>query len=384
MPRRRTATVLALLLALAATALLGAGPAAAKPTPSRPPSLAPPPSGFFGIGPQDWLTDKDAAYMKAGGIETVRVLLDWGAAQPEQGGPVDWGGMDKNVAIAARHGLRVLAFVYDSPRWAGATGTTLPLGSPLIRAEWQHFLTAATERYGPEGDFWQEYGPNGVDTGQPVISNPLPIRTWQIWNEANFFYFTYPVSPVRYGRLLKISSPAIKAVDPGAQVITAGLFGAPDVGGKQGMPAAEFLSRMYRMRGIKKYFDGISLHAYVKNVAALKEVVSEYHSVAALNEDPVPMYITEMGWGSQDDPKVVSFERGYKGQATQLRKSYGWLLANREALNLKSVFWFSWKDRAGQCDFCDSVGLFGGGEGFDPKPAWYAFVHITGGSLRPE
>src|SRR5262249_1475424 len=105
--------------------------------------------------------------------------------------------------------------------------------------------------------------------------------------------------------------------------------------------------------------------------------------VTVANHDRIPLYITEMGWGSQYDPNVVSFERGYKGQARSLRKAYRYLLTERRALDLKGIYWFSWKDIPDSCDYCDSVGLFGGGEVFEPKPAWYALVGVTQGRLRP-
>ena len=67
----------------------------------------------------------------------------------------------------------------------------------------------------------------------PAVPRPLPVRTWQVWNEANFFYFAYPVSPSRYAKLLKLTYQEIKADDPIAKVILSGLFGDPDQGPKR-------------------------------------------------------------------------------------------------------------------------------------------------------
>ena len=103
------------------------------------------------------------------------------------------------------------------------------------------------------------------------------------------------------------------------------------------------------------------------------------------NHDPgAHLYITEMGWGSQNDPNVVSFERGKRGQVKELRGAYRYLIDNRRRLNLKGTYWFSWQDAPpGVCNFCDSVGLFHRGKRLRPKPAWHAFVGITGGRARP-
>jgi hypothetical protein len=94
------------------------------------------------------------------------------------------------------------------------------------------------------------------------------------------------------------------------------------------------------------------------------------------------LYITEMGWGSQRNPRRVAFEVGLRPQARELRRAYIYLIRNRRRLNLRQVHWFSWKDVAGSCNFCDSVGLFRRGQRFRPKPAWHSFVAITRGRLR--
>ena len=373
--RRHGAAVLG-LLCLLAIALPGGAVAAGKPSPE------PPPSGFFGVAPQDWLTDRDAEYMKAGGIESIRWPLEWAGAQPTKNGPYLWGQLDRTLMVATRHGLKVQPFIVGTPPWLAGSTLDLPLTSPEARQEWARFLEAAARRYGPGGEFWTEHAPGG-SSQEPPITTPMPITEWQIWNEANFFYFSNPATPQAYARLLRISSPAIKAGDPEAQVIMSGLFGLPGKRSGGNLPAAEFLRKLYRVPGIKNYFDAVALHPYAGTVTELKQMVEEFHAVTVQNHDEVPLYITEMGWGSQFDPNIVAFERGYKGQARSLSKAYRYLLANRVRLNLQSVTWFSWKDIPGSCDYCDSVGLFGGGEGFNPKPAWTAFVRLTHGRLRP-
>jgi hypothetical protein len=372
MKRRLTA---ALLLASLVVALFATTQGSATSSPR-------PPAGFFGIGPQMPFDDADASYMRAGGIESVRVLVSWGAIQPTAKGGYDWSALDGQVAVAARHGLRVLPFVFGTPRWLARKPTTLPVDTGKERAAWATFLQAAVKRYGPGGEFWVQHSP-GVVKYEPAIRTELPIRTWQIWNEANFFYFAYPVSPQRYAKLLKISSPAIKAVDPGAKILLTGLFGKPTAQGARGMPAADFLSALYRVPGIKSSFDAIALHPYAVDTETLEELVESLHKVTIENHDRPPLYITEMGWGSQNDFNTVAFEQGIQGQVRELRGAYGYLIENQRRLNLKGVYWFSWKDLADSCSFCDSVGLFRAGPRFKPKPAWHAFTALTGGRARP-
>jgi len=363
---------------------------------------APPPRApaeFFGIGPQTPLTEKDAEYMKAGGISIVRLAVPWSSVQSSSRGGYNWAALDQGVAVAARAGLRVLPFFYGTPHWISKP-TRLPVDSARARSAWTAFLTAAVHRYGPGGEFWAEHakgvqppGPSYEPAGpeyapaSPVRAEtpirPLPIRSWQIWNEANFFYFAVPASPSRYARLVKISSQAIKAVDPGAKVILSGLFAKPTAGGSRGMPATDFLDALYRVPGLKASFDGIALHPYAVDTETLEEYVEAFHEVTVENHDRVPLYITEMGWGSQNDFQQVAFEQGVQGQVRQLRGAYTYLLENRRRLDVKQVYWFSWKDIQGDCNFCDSVGLFHEGRGFRPKPSWHAFVALSRGRARP-
>jgi hypothetical protein len=366
---------IALIIACAAVAIFaGVQQGAAKPLPRAP-------VGFFGIDPQGALTPADIRYMKAGGIESIRVGLTWSEVQGGYGGEYNWSNLDHTVALAAAGGIRVLPGFYGAAPGV-ADYRRMPIQNARQRAGWTAFLKAAVKRYGPGGEFWAEHAPgNGVNY-QPAIQN-LPIRTWQIWNEANFFYFAYPASPSRYARLLVASSKAIKAADPGAKVILSGLFAKPTAAYPKGMPAAEFLEKIYRYPGIASRFDGISLHPYAIDTGILEEYVEEFHDVALENHDRVPLYITEMGWGSQPDFHQVAFEQGPQGQARQLRGAYDYLLENRARLDVKQVYWFSWKDIQGDCNFCDSVGLFHEGAAFSPKPAWRAFVQISLGRLRP-
>lgn len=359
--------VVAALATLGFAASAGAAPAAKLPR------------GFFGIAPQTVLGPEDVRYMRAGGIESVRVAFPWAGIQPTRFGGYDWSVVDPTIEVAARGGLEVLPFLAGTPKWLGRT-TALPV-SGRKRAAWIAFVKAAAKRYGPGGEFWRERRTAGID--YEAIPRPKPLRHWQIWNEANFFYFAFPVSPARYAKLLRITARALKSVQPGAKIVLSGLFGKPNARGRKGMPAAEFLERLYRVPGFRNQFDSVALHPYAIDARELEEMVEELSEVTTENRDRPGLFVTEMGWGSQNNFSEVAFEQGKRGQARQLRKSYGFLIENARRLNLKQVHWFSWKDAPLLCNFCDSVGLFRQGAKFRPKPAWHSFVRITGGRARP-
>lgn len=366
--------VVAAALAAALVTLLFVGGGSAAP----PPKL---PRGFFGIAPQTVLTPEDVRYMRAGGLESMRMPIAWSVVQPRRNGPYDWSSIDATIETASRGGLEILPFLAGTPKWLGRE-TTLPVHNAVQRRAWTTFVKAAAARYGPGGEFWRLHRTEGVNY-EPAITVPKPIRTWQIWNEANFFYFAYPVSVPDYAKLLKLTSRAIKSVQPGAKVLLTGLFGEPNAKGAKGMPASEFLEQLYRVPGIKSQFDAVALHPYAIDTAELERMVERMHEVIRENHDSPGLFITEMGWGSENNFAEDAFEQGIRGQVRQLRGAYGYLIENQRRLNLKQVYWFSWKDVGALCNFCDSVGFFREGARFRPKPAWHAFVRISGGRARP-
>ena len=357
--RTRTTT----LTALALVALTLIGPASAE---------ARLPRDFFGVVPQTALSSADTDRMRDGGLDVVRAPVFWRSVQPSPRSGYDWSGVDEAVAVTARSGLDLLPFLYGTPGWLGRE-TRMPIDSARQRREWAAFLRAAVERYGPGGQFWLEHGPTSGD-----YVPPRPIRRWQVWNEPNFFYFATPASPGRYARLVKLSHQAIARTDPRAEVILGGLFGNPKERPPRAMDATDFLDRLYAVPGIRASFDGVALHPYAASTEVLRELTEALRQVIVRNRDRrAGLYLTEIGWGSQRNPRRVAFEVGLREQARELRGAYGYLIGNRGRLNLKQAYWFSWKDRRGSCNFCDSVGLFRGGQRFKPKPAWHAFVRIA-------
>jgi hypothetical protein len=331
------------------------------------------PRDFFGIVPQTSLTAEDTNRMRAGGVDVVRLPVSWAALQLSANSAYDWAGMDHVVALLARSRLDLLPILYATPSWLSRRQTNLPVSNGRQRRGWAAFVRAVAERYGTRGSFWVEHGPGTPD---PVPRNP--IRKWQIWNEANFFYFATPASPGRYARLLKITSRAIRRGDRRAEVVLSGLFGNPKQRPPRAMDATRFLQRLYRVRGIKHTFDGVALHPYAANAEELRRLTEAIRRVMVRNRDRrAGLYLTEVGWGSQRNPRKVAFEVGWRPQARELRRSYRYLIRNRRKLNLKQVHWFTWKDARGGCSFCDSTGLFRRGDRFRPKPAWRSFVRIA-------
>jgi hypothetical protein len=346
------------------------------------------PAGFWGADPQSSLSGEQFQRLARGGVETVRIPIGWASVQPTENGQFDWSGFDNQVEEAAKAGIRVLPYLSGAPTWAvpekavPGTGGTLkaPAYLPVRgvgRTGWASFLTAAVARYGPSGSFWSEH------PGVPV----RPIREWQIWNEPNFKYFIAKPNPAQYGQLVKISHAALRAADPGAKVILAGLFSRPrgardrKTGKHKSLNwyASDFVTQMYKSTpGVKSKFHGAALHPYTVRAKELPEVAEEFRSTLKRQGDAGKgLWITEIGWSSGKPTPGNQFAKGPAGQARELRTAFGLLRKNQAKWKVKGVFWFSVDDAPGACNFCDGSGLFA--DGFHPKPSWFSYVQFAGG-----
>jgi hypothetical protein len=345
------------------------------------------PAKFWGVVPQETPSDEQFQTLKKGGVDSIRIPVEWSGVQPDRGGALNWSGIDGIVRRAANAGIEVLPFLSGAPGWAvpqvfvPGTGKTAkaPAHLPVTgfaATAWSNFLQGAVARYGPNGTFWAE---------NPIVPK-RPIRAWQVWNEENFKYFVAKPNPVEYGKLVKLSYAALKSADPGAQAILGGMFALPKgcrstKQPKQNYCAADFLDRMYaRTPGVKTKFNGVALHPYTGKYQDLTPEIEEFRDVLVENKDAAKgLWITELGWSSQPpDPLRNIFAKGRAGQAAQLKGAFALLTAKQLKWKLQRVYWFSVDDQTGICNFCDGSGLFA--QGFLPKKAWFAYVKAAGGT----
>jgi len=327
--------------------------------------LAPP--GFIGISPQGSDGSSDYALMEMAGIESARLPLYWGAIEPQPGDAYEphWSSFDNQVAMAAAHDIRIFPFLYGTPEWVAPYPTAEPVESAMQREAWIRFLRDAAERYGPRGEFWLE---------NPELPK-LPIRRWEIWNEENIVTFSHRPSPERFAELIRISGRLLHAIDPGSKVILGGFFGRP-LQTPPNVQSGDFLSRLYRAHRVKRFFDCVALHPYVADAAAMQPEIENLRRVMQVHNDAkTPLYVTELGWGS--DSFESRWERGPRGQARELNRAFALLTERRASWLIGGVWWFSWTDEPGACQFCDSAGLLT--QDREAKPAWYSFNAWTGG-----
>ena len=341
------------------------------------PTGGPLPRGFYGVNVDSTLTlrGKDFARMQRAGVRTLRMQFFWPAIQQSRRGPYSWAHVDFVVAEAAAHGITVLPTLFGTPPFETGCATRdcqvrLPIASARQRRGWSAFLRAAAERYGPHGTLWTEASRLEYH----------PIRTWQIWNEPNNFNaFGKPrATGGQYARLVERSHDVLTAVDPDAQVILGGMFGTPNATSNPQVTAWGFLRDVYAA-GAGPDFDGVAMHPYATNVRGVRDQLSHLHQVVATHGEPnTPMYVTEIGWGS-DSAHVDHFlVESPAGQAERLGKTFNLLLKNRARWNIQGIDWFSWRDPPpgkGLCAFCYSAGLYT--HGGQAKPSLRAYERFT-------
>jgi hypothetical protein len=331
------------------------------------------PAGFFGLNYyfKD-ITTADVLYLKKSGAKTVRWRMNWSHIEPSSG-HFDWSAADAVVGDLAAQGIRVLPVMWGSPGWVASSAITPPISTQKQRDAWSGYLRAAIKRYGPQGNYW-----TGSYRTQHPGKTPLPIDTWQIWNEANLSRAMNPPTPSTYAKLLTLSHTVIKQADPKAKVMFAGLLSHPN-----GASAWDFLRGVYQQPGARHAFDIMASNAYSSSVSRMLDDLGHIRQTMAANgQGPKPLWVTEVGWGS-DPVNSANFgqTKGMQGQRKILVQAFSALEQKRSAWRIGKVLWWNFRDPAGgkssNCSFCTSAGLLT--NDFKTKPAWSAFLNFTGG-----
>jgi hypothetical protein len=355
--RRTRSTVCCALLLVAVIAVAGASRAAAAPNP------------FYGVVSGHYPTQEDFDRTARAGAGTFRLSILWKYIEPSPG-VRNWYPMDKLVAMASRAGIHLLPTLFGVPSWISRDPSKPPIYNARQRAAWRRLLTDYASRYGTNGAFWRLY---------PEIPK-LPIVTWEIWNEPNLGgFFGGKPNARQYARLLKISSSALRAGDPNAKVLTAGVFPYHTI--KHTVDMVRYLNAFYRVRGVSNHFDALGIHPYARRPKLVLHWVRVARRIMRRHGDGrTPIWVTEFGWvtGGRrfgQSPLKSTFAQ----QAARLTRTYQLFEANASRLGIASAIWFSYTDidAPGPDFWTDRAGLFQlNGQ---PKPSWYAFAHVAGG-----
>jgi hypothetical protein len=264
--------------------------------------------------------------MEASGVQSVRTTFDWAAAQPVQGGPIDFTQTDALVAAAAARGMTVLPVIIYTPSWDAAPHDPGTLANPVDDTPYAAYAAALVHRYGPQGSYWSEH---------PATPR-LPIRRWQIWNEPNFNYYWRQPFAASYVKLLAAAHAAIHAADPGAKVVLAGF---PNL-------AWKCLDLIYAVHGAARDFEIVAAHPYTqqpRNVIRFLQFMRD--SMRRHGDSRKPLLVTETGWNSSRGHRPADnfcCQTDEPGQMAKVKAELPLLAADRRSLNLLGFYFYTW------------------------------------------
>ncbi len=290
----------------------------------------------------------------------------WGQVETSRG-TWSWGRTDSILTACHAAGLHVLVNITPFSRWdaeACGRGRDTYKALPCDRAAYRAYVRAVAERYRGKIDAYQ------------IANEPDHDAFWQDTAE-------------NYATLVAETAPVIKAADPHAQIVLAGIN------------TEDFLRRVVlaltKQSATTRYADALDVH--VLNFARPRlgrGAISTYRETDALLAmvrrvtagtpyAGAPVFITETSTYDGTPPNLPS-----QSLADQARESVR-LLAYPFARGVRAVFWTSlveWTTWSGNAAKFNAVGLInnpenGGSRGY--KPAYFAvqkFASMTRGFTR--
>ncbi len=330
----------------------------------------------YGISPQTTLTSTDFTQINSLKTDIIRQGLSWPGVQPAagnctaQGDACNWSFPDSQVGASAANGLETMLGIFGSPGFVESSVNKPPLNN---LGEWEQFITAAAQRYGPGGAYWSGPYQNAFGAGAPV----KPVRVWQIWNEqsSNQFFEPKP-DPKKYAKIFKPAAKAIHGVDKKSEVLTGGMF--PDTGPK-GIKIEPFLKTFLKDKKVRKELDGVSIHPYAKNAKELdKQTKGARKQMDKSGAKKTDIWVTEIGYASGGPKSQPVVKKNEKDQAKAITDAYKFLNKKDKKLGLAGIVYFTWQDvpeGIGFCRFCSFAGLLNTGGA--QKPAFNAYKKVA-------
>lgn len=243
--------------------------------------------------------------LKEMGFGYMVVQLSWANTEPQQG-DYHWGDLDNILYAAEMENLKLILRIVETPLWARKAGD-IATAPPRKMRFFRRFMKALATRA------------RGKVAGHVI------------WNEPNLSYEwgNRKPSPEGYVRLLKAAYRGVKAGDPQALVVTAGMattgggfsgcgvdISAPEVTISapytQGLLATgamndlQFICGIYRNGG-KGFFDALGSHPYgfaypprkkpsAVGGLAFRRVEEQREIMEAQGDGAQPIWALEFGW----------------------------------------------------------------------------------------
>ena len=238
------------------------------------------------------------------GVQWVRLDLRWRDFEPTDGA-IDFERLDASLQPFFDAGLDVLLVVASAPDWARTS--TDESGPPDNFQNYARFVGQVAERYVGRVDAYE------------VWTEPNLRREW---NSS-----VHTISAESYIDLLQQAYVAIKAVDPAAVVVSAGLAPTGFNDGVNAINDRLFLQALYQ-NGLADVSDAVGAHPggwanppdslccqpavgiethYEDPSFYFLETLNNYRDIMlAAGDGNTPIWVTEFGWGSSEDTAAPS------------------------------------------------------------------------------
>lgn len=225
--------------------------------------------------------------LKAAGLTHVRQYFPWREIEAQRG-VYKWDAWDRIVNAAQANGIQIVAVLHTAPAWSQREHERpMPGAPPDDFSEYARFV----------GDFARRYGD--------------AIDYYQIWDEPNVEpnWGMRNADPVEYAQLLIPAAQAIRAADPNAKIVLAGL--AMNLELHRPHPNYSeilFLRGLYEI-GAGKYFDIVAAKPYGmwtgpedrtvnSGVLNFSRLILLRDEMRQYGDHTKPVWAVEMGWNA--------------------------------------------------------------------------------------
>lgn len=257
----------------------------------------------FGYGVQVFLGQADLGAVVAQtaelGVSWAKIEINWRVYEQVEG-QISFTQLDALIDAFTAENIDLLLTVTGAPDWARSSESEE--GPPDDFADYAVFVGALAERYAGR------------------------VAAYEIWTEPNlrreWNSSTYPIGASAYADLLRAAYSAIKASDPAALVVSAGLSPTGFNDGINAINDRVFLEQLYdngladisdavgahpggwanppdstccaASEGVETHFEDRSFY-FLDTLNDYRQIMTRYGDTAT------PLWVTEFGWGSSAD-----------------------------------------------------------------------------------
>ena len=251
------------------------------------------------------VADRDLRLVEEAGLRWVKQEFPWRELEGHAKGAWQWATTDRIMDQIEAHHLKVIVRLGSQPAWAAPDTPLAQIAPPDYLQDFYDYVYAVAERY----------------KGR--------IEAYQIWNEPNLAreWGHRPPNPADYVELLKVGYRAVKAADPAAMVIGAGL--APTTRhDAAAMPDIYFLQGMYDA-GAAAYFDALGVHAAGFKSPPETDPAVIANDPALNNNDSAPEELRRVyGFRHVEDMRAIMVRNGDQAKKVVILE-FGWTVDPR-------------------------------------------------------